>query len=114
MNSIKNSVFLIGHLGKDPELRQFDNGRCMAKFSLATSEYYTNKDGEKVQRTEWHNLVGWGKTAELMDRLLAKGKEVAVRGKLTYNQYEDKEGVKRSFPQVQVNEFVILSKKEEV
>jgi len=113
MNSIKNSVQLVGHLGKDVELKTFDNGKTLAKFTLATNEYYKNSNGEKMQNTEWHNITAWNKLAENMSKLLEKGNEVLVRGKLAHNSYEDEKGNKRYISQVVVNEFIKLTKKEE-
>lgn len=109
MNSIKNSITLIGNLGKDPEIKQLQSGRSVARFSLATNETYRNQKGDKVTTTQWHNIVAWGKTAETMTTLLKKGKEVVVHGKLTYRIYEDKEGVTRSIPEIVADEFVLLS-----
>ena len=111
MNNLKNSITLIGNLGKDPENKVFENGKCLTKVTIATNEYYKTQDGEKIQQTQWHNCIAWGKTAELMDQLLSKGKHVAIRGKLTYRSYQDKEGIKRTSPEVLVEEFVALSEK---
>ena len=94
MNTIKNTVQLIGNLGKDVDLVKFENGNQLAKMSLATNDYYRNKEGEKVEETQWHNLVAWGKKAEVMARILKKGNEVAIQGKLTHRTYEDKDGKK--------------------
>ncbi len=111
MNSVKNSVSLIGYLGRDPEVRKFENGRTMARFSLATNEYYRNGNGDRVESTEWHNCVAWGKTAEVAQQYLAKGKEVAVRGKLRHRSWEDKDGNKRYTTEVEVQEFLMLGNK---
>ncbi len=108
MSQIRNSVLLIGNLGKDPELKSFENGNALAKVSIATKEVYKDANGDKRTETQWHNLVGWGKTAELMGSLLTKGKEVAIRGKLIHRDYQDKEGNKRYTTEVVVNEFVLL------
>ncbi|MCI5083176.1 MAG: single-stranded DNA-binding protein [Saprospiraceae bacterium] len=108
MISLKNNVQLIGYLGKDPEVLRLSSGKTLAKISLATNEYYRNNQGEKVTNTSWHNCIAWGKTAQIMESLLKKGKEVAVRGKLNYSSYEDKNGIKRNLPQVIVTEFVLL------
>lgn len=110
MNNLKNSVTLIGNLGRDPEVKKLPSGSSLARFSLATHEKHKNDKGELVDKTEWHNCVGWGKTAELMEQLLKKGKEIAVRGKLTYNNYQDKEGNPRSIAEVIVDEFVLFGK----
>ena len=81
MNALKNRVQLIGNLGNDPEIVNLDGGSKLAKFSIATSESYKNAQGEKVEETQWHNIVAWGKTAEIVENYLAKGKQVAVDGK---------------------------------
>lgn len=114
MNTLKNNVQLIGHLGKDPELKTFDTGKTKLSATMATNEYYKNKDGDTVNDTTWHNIVAWGKTAEQMDKLLSKGNELAVKGKLASRSYDDKEGNKRYITEVVVNEFVKITKKEEL
>lgn len=108
--NLKNSVQLIGHLGSDPEVKHLENERMLAKVSIATSDSYKNGKGEKVIETQWHNLIAWGKTAELMEKLLKKGHEVVVQGKLTHNTYEDKEGITRTKTVIKVNEFVLLTR----
>ena len=112
MNSLKNNVQLIGNLGRDVELITFENGMQKANLRLATNDYYKNNDGEKVQQTEWHNLVAWGKRAELMSKILKKGSEVAIQGKLTHRSYEDKEGAKRSVSEIVVQEFLKITKED--
>lgn len=107
--SIRNQVTLIGHAGKDPEIHRTESGKVIAKFSLATNEYYRNANGDKVTETQWHNIVAWAKTAELIEVLIKKGSEVAVGGKLTYRTWEDKQGNKRYTPEVVINEFHLLS-----
>lgn len=114
MNKVRNSITLIGNLGKDPELKQFENGKTLAKFSLATNEVYRNSNGDKVTSTQWHNIVAWGKTAELLGTLLKKGKEVAVTGKLTYHNYQDKDGNNRYISEIVVDDFALLSNGEKV
>ncbi len=111
-NIIKNSVQLIGNLGKDVALTTFDKGRVKAVITIATNDYYTNNKGEKVQQTEWHNLVAWGKTAEMMAQTLSKGNEVAIQGKLTNRSYEDKDGITRYITEILVNEFYKLSRND--
>lgn len=111
MSTLKNSVQLIGNLGNDPEVVNLESGRKLAKFSLATNETYKNQQGEKVTETQWHNLVVWGKTAEIAEKYLTKGREVAVNGKLTYRNYEDKNGVKRYFTEIVVNDLQLLGAK---
>lgn len=111
MSTLRNSVQLIGNLGNDPEIVNLESGRKLAKFSLATNETYKNQQGEKVTETQWHNLVVWGKTAEIAEKYLAKGREVAVNGKLTYRNYEDKNGVKRYITEIVVNDLQLLGAK---
>lgn len=108
---MRNKVQLIGHLGMDPEVKTFDNGR-MARFSIATNEKFTNAKGEQVESTQWHNVVAWGKTADIAEKFLHKGKEVAIEGKLETRQYDDKDGNKRYITQVVCNELVMLGKRE--
>jgi len=108
MNNLRNSVRLIGHLGRDPETKDLEEGNALTRVSLATTEIYKNKKGEKVQDTQWHQLIGWGKTAELMGTLLKKGKQIAIDGKLVYRTFEDKNGVKRTITEVVVSEFVLM------
>lgn len=111
MNAIKNKVQLIGNLGNAPEIKTLDSGSKLAKMSMATNEVYKNSKGEKVTETQWHNLVAWGKTAEIASNYLQKGSEVAIEGKLVTRNYTDKEGIKRYVTEVQVNEFLMLGKK---
>ena len=108
MNNLRNSVQLIGHLGKDPEVKKLEEGKMRAKVSIATSDTYKNAKGEKVIETQWHNLVGWGKVDEYMEKYLKKGNEVALNGKLVHRTYEDKEGIIRNYSEGVVNEFMKL------
>jgi single-strand DNA-binding protein len=110
MNALRNKVQLIGNLGQDPEIVNLDNGGKLAKFSVATNETYKNSKGEKVTDTQWHNVVAWGKTAEIVENYLAKGNEVAVEGKLIHRSYENKEGEKRYITEIKCNELVMLGK----
>jgi len=110
MNALRNKVQLIGNLGQDPEIVNLDNGGKLAKFSVATNESYKNSKGEKVTDTQWHNVVAWGKTAEIVENYLAKGNEVAVEGKLIHRSYENKEGEKRYITEIKCNELVMLGK----
>jgi len=113
MNStLKNNVQLIGNMGKDVVLSTFDNGNKKASMVIATNDYFTNAKGEKVKQTEWHNVIAWGKTAELMSEALSKGNEVAIQGKLTNRSYTDKEGATKYVTEVVVNEFYRLTKSE--
>ncbi len=113
MNSIRNSVMLIGNLGQDPELAITPNGNKVAKFSLATNEAYRNQGGERITTTEWHRCAAWGKLAETIGSFCKKGKEIAVRGKLTHRSYEDKDGIRRYITEVVVSDFTLLSSKEQ-
>ena len=110
MNTLRNKVQLIGNLGNDPEIITLDSGKKLAKFSLATNEYYKDADGQKQTKTEWHNLVAWNKTAELIENYVTKGKEIAIEGKLTSRTWDDKEGNKRYTTEVVVNEVVLFGK----
>jgi len=110
MNALKNKVQLIGHLGSDPEIVNMESGTKLAKFFIATNETYKNAKGEKVEDTQWHNIVAWGKTAEIVESYLTKGKEVAIEGKLTNRSYETKTGEKRYVTEVRCNELLMLGK----
>ena len=112
MNGIRNSVTLIGFLGQDAKTFQTSNGKTVTNVSIATNDSYRNKRGDRITTTEWHRCVAWGRLAEIMGDICKKGKEVAVRGKLTYKYYEDKEGIQRTSPQVVVQEFVLLDRKK--
>jgi single-strand DNA-binding protein len=112
MNALRNKVQLIGNLGMNPIVTELDGGRKVAKFTLATNETYKNQKGERVQDTQWHNVVAWGKTAELMEQLLAQGKEVMIEGKLTNRSWDDKDGNKRYITEVIANEFLLMTPKE--
>jgi single-strand DNA-binding protein len=111
MNTLRNKVQLIGNLGNDPEIITMDSGKKLAKFSIATNETYKNQQGERVTDTQWHNVVAWGKTAEIVESYVTKGKEVAVEGKLTHRSYEDKEGQKRYATEVVCSELLLLGSK---
>lgn len=112
MNTLVNKVQLIGRLGIDPEVRNLDNGSKMARIRIATNEGYRDAKGEKVENTQWHNVVAWGPTAEFAEKYLSKGRQVLVEGRLVNSEYTDKEGNKRYSTDVHVNEFLILDKKE--
>ena len=110
MNTLKNKVQLIGNLGQDPEITNFESGKILAKFSIATNDSYKNAQGEKITDTQWHNIVAWGKTAEIIEKYVTKGKEVAIEGKLTTRSWEDKDGMKRYITEVVCNELLMLGK----
>ncbi|WP_295672316.1 single-stranded DNA-binding protein [uncultured Mucilaginibacter sp.] len=106
MNSLRNSVRLVGNLGMDPEVKSFDNNKKLARLSLATSESYKNDKGEKVTETQWHNLTLWGNLAKFAEDDLKKGDTIAIEGRLKNSNYVDKDGNKRYFCEVVVNEFI--------
>ena len=110
MNTLRNRVQLIGNLGNDPEIINLESGKMLAKFSIATNESYKNTKGEKITDTQWHNIVAWGKTAEIVEKFVAKGKEIAIDGKLTSRSYETKEGDKRYVTEIVCNELLMLGK----
>ena len=112
MKSLRNSVQLIGRLGKDPEVKDF-NEKKKVSFSIATSDVYKNQKGEKVEDTQWHNVVVWGKLAGIAEKYLKKGNEVAVEGKLVHRVYESK-GEKRFYTEINVNDLVLLGGKNPV
>lgn len=112
MQALKNKVQLIGNVGAQPEIKILESGKKMARFSLATSENYRNAKGEKVTETQWHNIVCWGKLAEIVEKYLTKGREVALEGRLINRNYNDKEGNKKYITEVQANELLLLGKSE--
>jgi single-strand DNA-binding protein len=107
-----NKVILIGHLGKDPELRSLEGGVSVTSFPLATSETF-NKDGQRVEQTEWHNIVMWRGLADLASKFLQKGKLVYIEGKLRTRSYEDKEGIKKYTTEVVAENFTMLGRKSD-
>lgn len=111
MYALKNKVQLIGNLGGNPEIKTTEGGKKLARFSIATNEVYRNAKGDKVTETQWHNLVAWGKVAEIAEKFLVKGSEVAIEGKLVNRSYNDKEGHKKYVTEVQVNEVLMLGEK---
>ncbi|MBT4729130.1 MAG: single-stranded DNA-binding protein, partial [Bacteroidetes bacterium] len=102
-----NKVILVGNVGKDPELRTFDSGTTKASFSMATSETYKNREGEKVTNTEWHNLVVWGNLTKVVEQFVKKGSQIYIEGKLTSRSYES-DGVTKYITEVRVNDLVLL------
>jgi len=111
MNSLRNSIRLIGNLGQNPEVKETTNGKKLAKFSIATNESYRDENGKEVKETMWHNLTVWGKQADIAAKYLKKGSEVAIEGKLSNRNYTDKEGVKRYVTEIIVNDFLMLGGK---
>lgn len=111
MNTLRNKVQLVGNLGNTPEVITLESGKKLAKFSMATNETYRNNNGEKVTDTQWHNIVAWNKTAEIIENYLDKGSEVMIEGKLTTRSWDDKEGNKRYITEVVCNELLMLGGK---
>ncbi len=111
MNNLRNSVRLIGNVGNTPEVKEFETGKKVARINLATNETYKNQKGEKITETCWHNLVLWGKSAEIAERYLEKGSEIAIEGKLTSRTYTGKDGEKKYITEIVVNDFLMLGKK---
>lgn len=107
MSSV-NKVILVGRLGKDPELRYTPNGSPVARFSLATSESWTDKGGEKQEKTQWHNIVAWSKLAEICNQYLVKGKMVFIEGRLETREYNDRDGNKRRITEIIARDMVML------
>jgi single-strand DNA-binding protein len=111
MYALKNKVQLIGNLGSKPEIRMLEGGKKLARFSIATNESYRNAQGENIKETLWHNLIAWGKVADIVEKYLNKGSEIAIEGKLIHRHYSDKEGIKKYVSEVQVNEVLMLGAK---
>jgi len=109
-----NKVILVGNVGKDPEIRHLENNLVLARFSLATSETYKNKNGEMVTNTEWHNIVAWRQLAELAERFIKKGRQLYVAGKITTRQWDDKEGNKRYTTEIVADNIRLLGKREDI
>ncbi len=110
MYALKNKVQLIGNLGNAPEVRNTETGKKLVRFSVATNEQYKNAKGERVTETQWHNLIAWGKVADIAEKFLTKGTEVAIEGKLVNRNYMDKEGNKKYITEIQVTELLMLGK----
>jgi len=111
MKNLKNSVRLVGFLGKDPEVKVFQSGKKKAQFLLATRENYRNAQGEQMSETQWHNVVAWGRNATLAEQYLQKGKQVAIAGRLIHNSYEDKAGIRQFVTEILMNELVMLDRR---
>ena len=107
-----NKAMLIGHLGRDPELKYTEGGKAVAKFSIATSEKWKDKEGESSEKTVWHNIVAWGKQAEVINQYLSKGSPVYIEGRIENRSYDDKDGNKKYISEVVVQQFQFLGKKE--
>jgi len=110
MKTLRNYVQLIGNIGQDVELREFDSGKKKASFSIATSEQFTNKDGEKTELIQWHNVAVWGNLANVVKDSLSKGDHVLIQGKLTHRKYEDNNGNTKYFTEVVASEFMKITR----
>lgn len=104
MNTLRNKVQLIGRLGQNPEIVNLEGGKKLAKISIATNESYKNQKGEKVENTQWHNVIAWGNTATVIEKYMTKGQEVAIEGKLNNKKFDDKNGVTRYVTEIIANE----------
>jgi len=111
MNTLRNKVSLIGRLGGQPEITKFESGSQVARISLATNESYKDKNGEWVDNTQWHTVVAWGKQVDRVSKILVKGTEVIVEGRLVNRSYETKAGEKRYSTEIEMSEFLVLSPK---
>lgn len=108
MNSLKNRVILIGRLGQNPETRTIENGKKVTHFTLATDDSYKNAEGQRISEATWHNITAWNGLADIADRFLKKGREVAVEGRIVYKTYEDKKGVTKNTTEIVLNDLVLL------
>ena len=113
MTHLANNVQLIGRAGLAPEIKTFEKDRKLARFSLATNEYYYDQKGERQENTQWHNLVVWGKTAEIVEKIVTKGKEIAVSGKLINRSWDDKDGNKKYNTEVEISQLMVFGKAEQ-
>ena len=109
MLSLRNRVQLIGNLGNDPEIKELDTGKKLARFSIATNDSYKNADGERITSTQWHQIVAWDNNASIAEKFLKKGREVAIEGRLTHRSYDDKDGNTKYMTEIIVNEILLLS-----
>ena len=108
-----NKVILIGNLGKDPEIRHIDNNVAVAKFSLATTETYKNKEGQRQDQTEWHNVVAWRGLADVAERFLKKGSQVYIEGKIKTRSWDDKDGNKKYMTEIVADNLIMLGRKSD-
>lgn len=113
MNALINSVRLMGNLGKEPVIREFSNGGKVANFSLATHYVTKDKEGNKVEETAWHNIVVWGKQAEIVQKFLGKGSSVAIEGRLNYRKYNDAQGTEQHITEIIANEIQFMGGKKD-
>ena len=111
MKNLRNKVQLIGNLGNNPEIIDLDSGKKLVKFSIATNESYKNAQGELIKETQWHNVIAWNNTANIIEKYVTKGNEIAIEGKLVNRSFEDKEGVKRYVTEVVASEVLMMGGK---
>ncbi|MFM1807408.1 MAG: hypothetical protein RLZZ242_133 [Bacteroidota bacterium] len=112
MNALRNQAQLIGYVGNEPEIRTLENGKKRAKFSLATNETYTDSSGERVVDTQWHTIIAWDRQADIVEKYIQTGKEVAVSGKIVTRAYEDASGTKKTITEIRCSELLLLGKPE--
>lgn len=112
MNSLRNKVQLIGHVGIQPEMMTLESGKKFVKFTMATNDSFKNSKGEKIEETQWHNLVVWSTLSNVVENYVNKGDEIAIEGRLTNRSYQDKEGNKRYISEIVVNELLLLGNKK--
>lgn len=110
MNTLRNKVQLIGNLGQDPEILITNSGKKRARFSIATNETYKNQNGERITDTQWHTVIAWGNLADIVEKYVVKGQEVAVEGKLSNRNYQDKEGTTKYITEIVCNELLMIGK----
>lgn len=113
MSTLRNKVQLIGNVGNAPEIKELENGKNVALFSVATNEFYKNSKGERVQDTQWHQIVAWGKTADLVEKYVGKGREIALEGKLSTRTYKSDSGENRVSTEIVASEILLLGSKQE-
>jgi single-strand DNA-binding protein len=113
MSGSLNKVMLIGNLGRDPELKMTPSGQALARFSVATTETWKTPQGEKKEKTEWHNILVWGKQAEIAEKWLRKGKQVLIEGRIQYSEFTDQAGVKKTKAEIRCDNFVMLGRMDE-
>ena len=110
MNAMNNRVQLIGNVGNDPEIKNLEGGKKIATISIATKDVYRDANGERQENTQWHKVTAWGNVAEIVEKYVTKGKQVAIEGKLSYRNYEDKNGVKQYVTEITANEIQLFGK----
>jgi single-strand DNA-binding protein len=108
MNSLKNRVILIGRLGQNPETKTIEGGKKVTHFTLATDDSYKNAEGQRVNEATWHNITAWNGLADIADRFLKKGRQVAVEGRIVYRTYEDKKGVMKNSTEIVLDDLILL------